>query len=568
MKRLIQILCLPQLHPLPVMKQVFNELVEGFVDYQCQIKTVTSMNDLEDGGIMFLHDEAGHYKNNSILYQEIGIRCPETVFICWYWRDLSFKPFRKMIHTGENYLYLHGKKYEIEDYGYMTSPDFVPLMLRASDSPNAIGTYPRVVERDYCFMGGGYKMDWVPSGYTGIYHHVIWDNYLKYSLRREIYLSSMFAFGFQSDENIRTGHLSQRIFEGLAYGCIVLCENKLAEDYTDGAVVYVASKEDLVEKMEYYKTHPEEVAKKQKQGYEWTKKYGTNRVSIERFLTRIRQSFNEDFVEYFVKPIVSVNIMGGLGNQLFQLAAAYSYARRNGAQLQLLNKRENGNRSFYWDTLLSGLKPYLVDSLPSLHQWSEDLPTMYKEIPSLTTYKEIPSLTPTQQGLYLNGYLQSSKYHIKDEIKQSFKVDLSQELIEKYQFLFSNKEQVVVMHSRQTDYVTHKEFHGPLTYDYYRKALSHITETVKYPFLVLCGDDHQFWKDMDIEYPYIILNEPDVNTFGILQQFHYYIMSNSTFIWWCAYIADSKKVIVPAKWFGPSGPAHYEDIYEEEWIRI
>ena len=181
-------------------------------------------------------------------------------------------------------------------------------------------------------------------------------------------------------------------------------------------------------------------------------------------------------------------------------------------------------------------------------------------------YKEIPSLT--QQGLYLNGYLQSSKYHIKDEIKQSFKVDLSQELLEKYQFLFSNKNNVVVMHSRQTDYVTFKDVHGPLTHDYYRKALSQITETVKHPFLVLCGDDHQFWKGMDIEYPHIILDEPDVNTFGILQQFHYYIMSNSTFIWWCVYIADAKKVIVPAKWFGPSGPAHYEDIYEEEWIRI
>lgn len=558
MKQLIQILCLPQLHPLPVMKQVFEELTAGFVDYQCRIKTVTSMDNLEDGGIMFLHDEAGHYKNNSALYQYIGDKCPETVFICWYWRDLSFKPFRKMIRTGENYLYLHGKKYEIEDYSYMTHPEFVPLMLRASDSPDAIGTYLRSVQRDYCFMGGGYKMDWVPSGYTGIYHRVIWDNYLNYSQRREIYLSSMFAFGFQSDENIRTGHLSQRIFEGLAYGCIVLCENKLAEDYTDGAVVYVASKEDLVEKMEYYKTHPDEVVKKQQQGYKWTKKYGTNRVSIQRFLNRIRQYFNEDFdVSYSVKSIVSVNIMGGLGNQLFQLAAAYSYARRNGAQLQLLNKQDNGTRSFYWDTLLSGLKPYLVDSLPQLLQWSEDLPTMYKEISSLT-----------QEGLYLNGYLQSSKYHIKNEIKESFKVDLSQDLLEKYHFLFSNKDHVVVMHSRQTDYVTHKEFHGPLTHDYYRKALSHITETVKHPFVVLCGDDHQFWKDMDIEYPHIILNESDVNTFGILQQFHYYIMSNSTFIWWCVYIADAKKVIVPAKWFGPSGPAHYEDIYEEEWIRM
>ena len=47
----------------------------------------------------------------------------------------------------------------------------------------------------------------------------------------------------------------------------------------------------------------------------------------------------------------------------------------------------------------------------------------------------------------------------------------------------------------------------------------------------------------------LILEDNDVNTFALLQQFHYFIMSNSTFIWWCAYLANTKKVIVPAKWF-------------------
>lgn len=560
MKRLIQILWLPQLHPLPVMKQVFEELAAGFIDYQCRIKTVTSLDELEDGGIMFLHDEAGHYKNNSVLYEQIGMLCPDTIFICWYWRDFTFRPFNKMIRTGELYLHLYEKQNEIADYDYMTHPDFIPLLLRASDSPDSIGNYPRVFLRDYCFMGGGYKMDWmiaVPQ-FTGFYHRVIWDNYLSYNERRAIYLSSMFAFGFQSDDNIRTGHLSQRIFEGLAYGCIVLCENKLAEDYTNGAVVYIASKEDLVAKMEYYNAHPEEVLKKQQQGYEWTKKHGTNRASIELFLHSIKSRFNDEFYsEESVKPVVSVNIMGGIGNQLFQIAAAYSYARQNNAQLQILYKRDNGNRPVYWDTLLKSLKPFLVDSLPPLKQWCEDLPTMYKEIQPLT-----------KDGLYLNGYLQSSKYHIKDEIKQSFALNLPDELLVKYHYLISNKDHVIVMHSRQTDYVTHSALHGPLTHNYYVDALEKMTETVKYPFLVLCGDDNEFWKNMDIKYPHIILEENDVNTFALLQQFHYFIMSNSTFIWWCVYLSDSKKVIVPAKWFGPAGPQPYEDIYEDEWIRM
>ena len=564
MKRLIQILWLPQLHLLPVMKQVFEELAAGFIDYQCRINTVTCLDELEDGGIMFLHNEDGHYKNNHTLYEQINILCPNTIYICWYWRDFTFRPFNKMIRTGENYMYLHEKQNEISDYDYMIHPEFVPLLLRASDSPDAIGNYPRTTLRDYCFMGGGYKMDWMTAvpQFTGFYHRVIWDNYLSYNERRAIYLSSTFAFGFQSDDNIRTGHLSQRIFEGLAYGCIVLCENKLAEEYTNGAVVHIVSKEDLVLKMEYYKAHPDELLKKQQQGYEWTRQYGTNRTSIQLFLHTIHSRFNDSFntsVELVesVKPVVSVNIMGGLGNQLFQIAAAYSYAKQNNALLQILHTRNNGNRPLYWDTLLTNLKPFLVESLPSLNHWNEDLPTMYKEISSLD-----------HNGLYLHGYLQSSKYHIKDKVKQLFKKNITEELQAKYHYLLSNKAQVVIMHSRQTDYITYSALHGPLTHKYYIDALEKMTDTVKNPFLVLCGDDNQFWKNMEIKYPHIILEENDINTFILLQQFNYFIMSNSTFIWWCAYLADTKNVIVPAKWFGPAGPCPYHDIYEDEWIRM
>jgi hypothetical protein len=188
----------------------------------------------------------------------------------------------------------------------MTHLKFAPLKLRANESPNLVGKYDRSYKRDYCFMGGGYKIDWVPSDFTGLYHRVIYDNYLSYNERREIYLSSTFSLAFQSDENIRTGHLSQRIFEGLAYGCVTLCENKLAEDVTNGAVVHISSKEDLIAKMNYYKKHPELIATKQQQGYDWIRKYGTNRVSIKSFLDKIKELYNMEFTESKAKN----NILG------------------------------------------------------------------------------------------------------------------------------------------------------------------------------------------------------------------------------------------------------------------
>lgn len=298
MKRLIQLPRFQELNPLPVMKQVFDELTAAFKDYNCEIKVVNSIDELEDDGIIFLDDAAGQYINNKELYIEIGKRCPSTVFVCWYWRDVSFQPFKYIIYTGEHHL----RQSPVNDY--MSHSKFIPLKLRANDSPKLIGKYHRNVQRDYCFMGGGYKMDWMPNGFIGLYHRVIYDNYLSYDERRNIYLSSTFALAFQSDENIKTGHLSQRIFEGLAYGCITLCENKLAEYITDGAVIYISSKEDLTQKMQYYKENPQLISEKQKQGYEWIQKYGTNRVSVQLFLDKIKDIYNKEFTESKEKNVL------------------------------------------------------------------------------------------------------------------------------------------------------------------------------------------------------------------------------------------------------------------------
>ena len=569
MKRLIQLLQCPELNSLPVMNCVFQELVGAFADYDCTIKVVKSLTDVEDGGIIFLDDAAGNYINNKVMYHILGHKCPTSIFICWYWRDATFRPFQKMIYTGEHYFYLHSKSNELSDYEYMTRHEYVPLLLRANDSPNKIGAYPRTNLRDYCFMGGGYKMDWVPTIFTGLYHRVIWNNYLSYDERREIYLSSTFALGFQSDENIRTGHLSQRVFEGLAYGCVVFCENPLASAVTNGVIVHITSKDDLIEKMKFYKEHPDKIEEKQRLGYEWIKQYGTNRTSISLFLNKIKQLFKEEFES---TPIVAVNVSGGLGNQLFQIAAAYAYAKKESGILQILHKQDNGDRSLYWDTLLTKIKPYLVSSIPfTIDIWNESCATMYTEIGKLTS-----------SGKRLDGYMQTSKYFyndtIKNEIKELFKNDLSPLLQSKYAYLLDNKERVIVVHARRTDYVKNEHmiaFHGPLDSEYYKHATTYLSACISNPIFLLCGDDPSYWNTIKDDIPivyqheyFLLENETDINTFTLLQQFNNVIMSNSTFIWWTTWLSNAKHVFAPAKWFGPAGPASYGDIYEEHWVRI
>ena len=260
-------------------------------------------------------------------------------------------------------------------------------------------------------------------------------------------------------------------------------------------------------------------------------------------------------------PIVSVIIKGGLGNQLFQIASAYGYARRQGGTFQLEHITQNGNRPVYWDTVLARLHPYLVTSLPSLPLWREPCATKYEILPQLG-----------EEGLCLDGYLQSSRYfhEYADEIRALFQPsnELMNDIRSRYAALLEKKERVVVLHARRTDYITFKEFHGPLEAEYYTEAIKRVKEHVQNPIFLLCSDDQTYWGPEILSEEHHLLQESDIGTFALLQQFENVVMSNSTFIWWCVWMGQAKRVWAPSKWFGPSGPQTYEDIYESSWIRI
>ena len=274
--------------------------------------------------------------------------------------------------------------------------------------------------------------------------------------------------------------------------------------------------------------------------------------------------------------IVSVNIMGGLGNQLFQIATAYAYARKTGGTLQIPHILDNGKRPVYWESLLQRVKPYLVQSLPdNLEPWHEQHCTMYADIGPLPV-----------QGKYVMGYLQTSKYFYNDTYKQEIKAlftpqeELFAACKERYAYLLENKERVVVMHARRTDYLKAAGVHGPLTGAYYREAVQRIMKKleaagVQNPIFLLCSDDQAFWNEIreDIApvfaHEHVLLDDDsDLRTFTLLQQCHHFIMANSTFIWWCVWMANAKHVIAPGKWFGPEGPYPYHDIFEDGWELI
>lgn len=259
----------------------------AFVRMGHQVRVARSISDLNDDCIVFLGNDI-HIPNPA---RALAQQAPRAVYIGWYWNEQDVSPLPYFVHTHENKM----KPSAPLAFKYNDGHIRVPFLLRANDDPALIGTYPKRILRHYCYMGYEYNREMVPSSpkYTGFYfgtkNHT---KFLKYGMRKNMYLSSMFALGFQSKINADEQHVSQRIYEGLAYGCVVLSNSQAACDQTDGIVEFVASKREIEDKMEYYLNNHDAYRAKQAAGYDFIKnRGGTNHTTVGLFVDAINAAF-------------------------------------------------------------------------------------------------------------------------------------------------------------------------------------------------------------------------------------------------------------------------------------
>jgi hypothetical protein len=300
---------------------------------------------------------------------------------------------------------------------------------------------------------------------------------------------------------------------------------------------------------------------------------------LEYLLSDIGIPFEPDATYLAVRhpePPVSVSIKGGLGNQMFEIASVFAHAKHHGVLPQLLRRKvaEDG-RDMYWSSMLHRWQHMLADTLPvGMQRYDERSSTEYTAIPP-----------PPSHGQYVEGYLQSSKYFgdatTRKEIRLLMRPSASTllRIQARYRDLLDARDRVVVVHARRTDYLKNQhniDFHGPLTTAYYNSALAVVQTKIEQPIYLLVSDDPLYWIQSMSEIPALQTNEfrflndeSDIGTLAILQEFRTFVLANSTFSWWAAWLAEGPKtVVVPARWFGPAAKQGYEDIYEADWIRV
>lgn len=248
-----------------------------------------------------------------------------------------------------------------------------------------------------------------------------------------------------------------------------------------------------------------------------------------------------------------VVLIGGLGNQMFQIAAAYAYCKRQGLSL-VIAPTTGGipKRPEYWTTFLANCKRYIGSPSPGSF-WCE---------PSFS-YTEIP-----RGAAALQGYFQSSRYFADSvaDIRELFTPAKAIQTTVKSRYSHLLEKPYVVMHVRRGDYfVNGNQHHGILTSAYYKRAMALFPES---SFLVV-SDDPTWCRAQPWLSGTTVLEELDeCVTLWLMTQFCEFILSNSSFSWWAAWLSASTKVIVPATWFGPGGPTRWEDVYEADWIRL
>lgn len=288
--------------------------------------------------------------------------------------------------------------------------------------------------------------------------------------------------------------------------------------------------------------------------------------------------------------MVTVKLMGGLGNQMFQYACGRSLSIDLGEELYLdisfynrihknatprhyeldhLNVKGNvvkrGFLSRYW--------LYLIELL------AKKFPLFFpKYIHERGTSCNLIATGKGKKNLYLDGYWQSEKYfqHHEDIIRREFQVITPQSDENKKWAMLISSTSSVCLHVRRGDYVTDSDaskVHGTRGQDYYHKAIEYISNIVENPVFFIFSDDFAWTKaniSLSYEVHYMDQNGPDEDyeDLRLMMLCKHFIIANSSFSWWGAWLGKygGKVIVCPKNWF--NDPKMKTDIICDSWTKL
>jgi hypothetical protein len=246
---------------------------------------------------------------------------------------------------------------------------------------------------------------------------------------------------------------------------------------------------------------------------------------------------------------VSVTMFGGLGNQLFKMAAAFGAASRTNRTLILCMpsvSQSAHSPEKYAETIFRNWK--CVDlKVDKTHNEVDKHVFVYKEIPNSDV-----------KHLQLSGYFQNEKYfkHCFSEFAAMLNLPKDLPILPNTCFI----------HLRYGDYLKHPHHYVDLTAYYLPRAMQLQRDANQQVQFLVFSDDIERCKGIPIltSEDVSFSSEPnEVRTFVQMSRCWLGgICANSTFSWWGAYLNPNPARVVtfPSKWMNNDWPV---DIYFE-----
>lgn len=282
-----------------------------------------------------------------------------------------------------------------------------------------------------------------------------------------------------------------------------------------------------------------------------------------------------------------VRITDGLGNQMFQYAMARALEIRwqEEAVLNISHYQNHQFRHFQLDRL--NIKPLrMVDKLPVPYSWHPKIagaigrlkPDWLKLHTGFLLQKGC-HYQLVQRGtcrdMIVQGFWQSEEYFrdIATQLREELQVRDEPDAVNARLIREISDGNSICLHVRRGDYLSNpwadKTF-AHLDWDYYRRGLEYIAARVQEPRVYVFSDDPAWARENirpDLPVQYMDKNQDNnLEDLRLMYSCRHFVIANSTFSWWGAWLAreENKIVIAPRRWF--EDPAKRIDILPPDWL--
>lgn len=299
--------------------------------------------------------------------------------------------------------------------------------------------------------------------------------------------------------------------------------------------------------------------------------------------------------------MILVRLMGGLGNQMFQYATAHSVSLRNNTVVKIdtslleANLLEDDKVVTHRNLDLDIFDLKITKATPQEiiyfngKKYDNLLGKLYNRLIFFSRKKNLiiekdrsfqSLVLSLPDNICLVGGWQSPKYFegYEQEIKNLFAfkkplLDVSKTIFEEIRNANS-----ICIHVRRGDYVTSPKYNkslGAKSAEYYNHAITIFESKIENPKFFIFSDDLNWCKQhLKSKSPFTFVEEihageKNGNYLQLMTHCKNFIISNSTYSWWGAWLSknESKLVVAPKTWaLDPASvPA---DILPENWIKI